>query len=78
MVLTNIIGTIISLIEIIIYINYQRKYPISTVESETNIIEESKKDDSEIKNFGENKIEDDKEEPEPKPVKIINQNDNSI
>ena len=76
MVLPNIIGTIISLIEIIIYINYQRKYPISTVESETNIIEESKKDDSEIKNFGENKIEDDKEEPEPKPVKIINQNDN--
>ena len=79
MVIPNSMGVVISLIEIIIYINYEKKYPaISTVDVEGNTNEEIKKEESEIKNIEDNKSEDPKEEPEPEPqpVNIINQNDN--
>ena len=78
MVIPNAMATIISLIQIVIYINYERKYPaVSTIDTENNANEEIKKEESEseIKNI-DNKSEDFKEEPEPQPVNIINQNDN--
>ena len=79
MVITNSMAAVISMIQIVIYINYERKYPaISTIDTETSVNEEIKKEEPESENKkNENeKSEDFKEEPEPQPVNIINQNDN--
>lgn len=79
MVIPYSMGAVISLIQIVIYINYEKKYPaISTIDTEGNASEEIKKEESEseTKNIENNKSEDFKEEPEPQPVNIINQNDN--
>jgi len=69
-VLPHIFGIIIYLMQIVIFINYKKKYPSigekdfsSTIGIETTEKDESKKDI---------KIEEDL----PKPVKIINKNDN--
>ena len=73
----NAAGIIISLIQIFIYLNFKRKYPIigerdisSTIGIETSGIEESKKEEPSIK------IDDDKPaKTKEKPVKIVSKTD---
>jgi solute carrier family 50 protein (sugar transporter) len=73
----NAAGIIISLIQIFIYLNFKRKYPIigerdisSTIGIETSGIEESKKEEPSVK------IDDDKPaKTKEKPVKIVSKTD---
>ena len=71
----NTAGIIISLIQIFIYLNFKRKYPIigerdisSTIGIETSGMEETKKEEPSVK------IDDDKPTRE-KPVKIVSKTD---
>jgi uncharacterized protein with PQ loop repeat len=73
----NAAGIIISLIQIFIYLNFKRKYPIigerdisSTIGIETSGMEESKKEEPSVK------IDDDKPaKTKEKPVKIVSKTD---
>lgn len=83
MLITYTAGSILSLIEIIIYINYEKKYPaISTNDADTQGTESNKKEDKEekeekeeeIKNIDDNnKLEklEKLENSKSKPVKIL-------
>ena len=75
---THSAGIILSLVQIIVYCNFKRKYPAigekdftSTIGIETSGIEESKKEEPPIK------IDDDSQtQIKEKPVKIITKTDN--
>ena len=76
-VFPNAVGIIMSLVQIIVYLNFKRKYPIigdkdisSTIGIETSGNEETKKEDPSIK------LDDDQQpKAKEKPVKIISKTD---
>ena len=74
----NVMGAILSCVQIVIYLNYKKKYPAigerdfsSTIGIETTGTEDSKKDESAIKID-----EDSQHQQNEKPVKIVSKNDN--
>lgn len=74
----HVIGAILSCIQIIVYLNYRKKYPAigeretnTSIDIETSGIDESKKEDTPIK------IDEDSNNVKQKPVKIVSsKNDN--